>query len=161
MGRVLGEKELIGERARAAARGLRFVFTNGCFDLLHAGHLDVLRAAKGAGDLLAIGLNADDSVRRLKGEGRPLVGEGERAELLAALEMVDFVVLFHEDTPARLIEALAPDVLVKGGDYAPGEIVGSDFVRARGGTVLVVPLRPGASTRGLIDEIVERYGRGG
>jgi D-beta-D-heptose 7-phosphate kinase/D-beta-D-heptose 1-phosphate adenosyltransferase len=98
-------------------------------------------------------------VRLLKGEGRPLVPEGERAELLAALGVVDYVVLFHEETPARLIERLRPDVLVKGGDYDPGTIVGADAVRAAGGEVLVVPLRPGASTRGLVARIVERYGR--
>jgi D-beta-D-heptose 7-phosphate kinase/D-beta-D-heptose 1-phosphate adenosyltransferase len=159
VGHVIREDDLVAERERAARRGLRFVFTNGCFDLLHAGHLDVLRRAKAAGDILAVGLNADDSVRLLKGEGRPLVPEGERAELLAALGVVDYVVLFHEETPARLIERLRPDVLVKGGDYDPGTIVGADAVRAAGGEVLVVPLRPGASTRGLVARIVERYGR--
>jgi D-beta-D-heptose 7-phosphate kinase/D-beta-D-heptose 1-phosphate adenosyltransferase len=159
MGRVVREEELVLERARAAREGLRFVFTNGCFDILHAGHLDVLRAAKQAGDLLAIGLNTDDSVRKLKGEGRPLVAEAERAELLAALTMVDFVVLFAEETPARLIERLRPDVLVKGGDYLPGTIVGAEAVRAAGGEVIVVPLRSGLSTKGLIARIVERYGR--
>ena len=158
MGRVLDLAALIDARKEAARKGLRFVFTNGCFDLLHAGHLDVLREAKKAGDLLAVGMNADDSVRLLKGEGRPLVPETERAELLAALEPVDFVVLFHEETPAHLIERLVPDVLVKGGDYDPEEIVGADTVRAAGGEVKVVPLRTGLSTRSLIDRIVERYG---
>jgi len=158
MGRVVEQEELLGERKAAARDGLRFVFTNGCFDILHAGHLDVLRRARQAGDILVVGLNSDDSVRLLKGPGRPLVGERERAELLAALEPVDFVVLFSEETPARLIDALRPDVLVKGGDYAPDEIVGADTVRAAAGEVLVVPLRPGLSTRGLIEKIVERYG---
>ncbi|MBM3319146.1 MAG: D-glycero-beta-D-manno-heptose 1-phosphate adenylyltransferase [Candidatus Eisenbacteria bacterium] len=158
MGCVVREEELVLERARAAREGLRFVFTNGCFDILHAGHLDVLRAAKRAGDLLAVGLNTDDSVRKLKGEGRPLVAEAERAELLAALEMVDFVVLFGEETPARLIERLRPDVLVKGGDYSPETIVGAETVRAAGGDVIVVPLRSGLSTQRLIARIVERYG---
>ncbi|MFH1681351.1 MAG: D-glycero-beta-D-manno-heptose 1-phosphate adenylyltransferase [Candidatus Eisenbacteria bacterium] len=158
VGRVLEEDDLVGERVRAARAGLRFVFTNGCFDILHVGHVDVLRRAKEAGDLLAVGLNTDESVRRLKGEGRPLVGEGERGEVVAALEMVDFVVLFGEETPARLIERLRPDVLVKGGDYSPDEIVGADTVRGSGGEVIVVPLRAGVSTRGLVERIVERYG---
>ncbi len=158
MGRVLDMAALIDERKSAARKGLRFVFTNGCFDVLHAGHLDVLREAKKAGDLLAVGLNGDESVRRLKGEGRPLVPEAERAELLAALDPVDFVVLFHEETPKLLIERLVPDVLVKGGDYDPDEIVGAGTVRAAGGEGKVVPLREGRSTRALIEQIVERYG---
>lgn len=158
MGRVVNEDTLVAERKAAAEAGLRLVFTNGCFDILHAGHLDVLRRAREAGDILVVGLNADESVRLLKGEGRPLVNEKERAELLAALEPVDFVVLFDEETPARLIERIVPDVLVKGGDYEPDNIVGADTVRGNGGTVLTVPLREGLSTRKLIDRIVRQYG---
>jgi len=158
VGLVIGEKDLLRERRAAAEKGLVFVFTNGCFDLLHAGHLHVLRAAKEAGDLLTVGLNTDASVRKLKGKGRPLMGEGERAELLAALDPVDYVVLFSEETPRRLIEALEPDVLVKGGDYQADRIVGADVVRGRGGQVLVVPLREGLSTSSLIERIVRAFG---
>lgn len=159
MGRVVTEAEVVRLREEARREGRCFVFTNGCFDVIHAGHLRVLREAKRAGDLLLVAVNGDDSVRRLKGEGRPLVGEEDRAELVAALEPVDFAVLFHEDTPARLIELLLPDLLVKGGDYAPEEIVGAGPVREAGGKVLVVPLKEGLSTRALIARIVERYGR--
>ncbi|MBN1826301.1 MAG: D-glycero-beta-D-manno-heptose 1-phosphate adenylyltransferase [Candidatus Eisenbacteria bacterium] len=154
----MGEEELLREREELRCRGEKVVFTNGCFDVLHAGHLDVLRSARAEGDFLVVGLNGDDSVRRLKGEGRPLVGQEERAELLAALEPVDRVVLFHEETPARIIEKLLPDVLVKGGDYGPDTIVGAETVRHSGGRVVIVPLREGLSTRGLIALILERYG---
>ena len=158
MGRVSDEKNLLREREELRRNGRTVVFTNGCFDVLHAGHLDSLRRARAEGDFLVVGLNGDDSVRRLKGEGRPLVSEGDRAELLAALEPVDRVVLFHEDTPTRIIERLLPDVLVKGGDYTPEEIVGADTVRGAGGRVVVVPLKEGLSTRGLIARVLERYG---
>lgn len=159
VGRIVDERELLEIRRGAARHGRRFVFTNGCFDVLHAGHLHVLREAKAAGDILAVGLNADDSVRLLKGEGRPIVGEEDRAELLAALGPVDYVVLFHEETPARIIDLLEPDVLVKGGDYEPESIVGARTVTGAGGEVRVIPLREGLSTKALIARIVERYGR--
>jgi D-beta-D-heptose 7-phosphate kinase/D-beta-D-heptose 1-phosphate adenosyltransferase len=155
---LIREDELIELRRDAARRGLTFVFTNGCFDLLHAGHLHVLREAKKAGDILAVGLNSDRSVRILKGPGRPLMGEEERAELLAALDPVDFVVFFSEETPQRLIEALEPDLLVKGGDYQADQIVGAETVRRGGGGVLVVPLRQGLSTSALIEKIREAHG---
>jgi len=158
VGRVTTEDALLREREDLRREGKRVVFTNGCFDVLHAGHLDSLRRARAEGDFLVVGLNGDGSVRALKGEGRPLVPEGDRAELLAALEPVDRVVLFHEETPARLIGRLLPDVLVKGGDYAPEEIAGADAVRDAGGRVVIVPLKEGLSTRGLIARIVERYG---
>ena len=158
MGRVTNEKDLLREREELRRNGQTVVFTNGCFDVLHAGHLDSLRRARAEGDFLVVGLNGDDSVRRLKGEGRPLVSEGDRAELLAALEPVDRVVLFHEDTPARIIGRLLPDVLVKGGDYAPEDVVGADAVRGAGGRVVIVPLKEGLSTRGLIARVLERYG---
>ncbi len=135
--------------------GKKIVFTNGCFDLLHAGHVRYLREAKAAGDVLVIGLNSDRSVRGLKGPGRPLVPEGERAELLAALEMVDYVVIFDRPTPGELIAGISPDVLVKGGDWKRDQIAGADEVEAAGGRVLIVPLVPGRSTSGLIDKIIE------
>jgi D-beta-D-heptose 7-phosphate kinase/D-beta-D-heptose 1-phosphate adenosyltransferase len=130
-------------RERASGR---VVFTNGVFDLLHPGHVDVLTAARRAGDALVVGLNSDASVRRLKGPTRPVRDAAERAYVLAALAAVDAVVVFDEDTPLELIRLLAPDVLVKGGDYTEATIVGAADVRARGGEVLVVPLTPGHST---------------
>ena len=132
-------------------RGKRIVFTNGCFDLIHPGHVHYLRAARRLGDVLVVGVNSDRSAQRLgKGPGRPLVSEGDRAEVLAALEMVDLVTLFDQDTPAELIEMVRPDVLVKGGDWTPDRIVGADFVRAHGGKVRSLPYRPGYSTSALI-----------
>lgn len=153
MGRVVDREECVAFRTAAGERGQLVVFTNGCFDLVHRGHLDLLRRAKALGDLLIVGVNGDESVRRLKGAGRPIVPAGDRAELLAALEPVDRVVLFHEDTPAQLIEALQPDVLVKGGDYALDEIVGRDTVEKRGGVVRALPLLPGRSTTSLMERI--------
>lgn len=128
----------------------RVVFTNGVFDLLHPGHVDVLLAARRAGDALVVGLNADASVRRLKGPTRPIRSQDERAYVLAALACVDAVVVFDQDTPLELITLLEPDVLVKGGDYREATIVGAPLVRARGGDVLVVPLTPGHSTTSTI-----------
>jgi rfaE bifunctional protein nucleotidyltransferase chain/domain len=130
------------------------VFTNGVFDLLHAGHVDVLRAARAEGDALIVGLNTDTSVRRLnKGADRPIRAEGERAYVLAALEAVDVVVMFVEDTPQALIETLAPDVLVKGGDYVADTVEGASFVRARGGRVVIVPLTAGQSTSVIVERL--------
>jgi rfaE bifunctional protein nucleotidyltransferase chain/domain len=126
------------------------VFTNGVFDLLHPGHVDVLLGARRQGDALIVALNSDDSVRRLKGPSRPVRGEVERAYVLAAFEMVDCVVLFDQDTPLELIERLRPDVLVKGGDYSEDTIVGASEVRSWGGSVVVVPLTPGQSTTNII-----------
>ena len=128
----------------------RVVFTNGVFDLLHPGHVDVLLGARRAGDALIVGLNSDASVKRLKGPERPVRSESERAYVLAAFEMVDCVVLFEEDTPLELVRALRPDVLVKGGDYTEGTIVGAPDVRAWGGDVRVIPLTPGQSTTNII-----------
>jgi len=133
----------------------RLVFTNGCFDLLHAGHVRLLHEARGLGDALVVGLNTDASVRRLKGAGRPLVPERDRAYVLAGLAAVDAVTFFDEDTPRELITALLPDVLVKGGDYAPEDIVGREEVEAAGGRVVVVPLLAGRSTTGLVTRLRE------
>lgn len=133
------------------------MFTNGVFDLLHVGHARYLAAARACGDFLVVGLNSDASVRRNKGPKRPIVPEAERAEMLCALRSVDWVVVFGEDTPARLIRAIRPDVLVKGADWAPGEIVGADFVRARGGRVVRVRLARGRSSSALIARIVKRH----
>lgn len=138
------------------ARGRSVVFTNGCFDILHAGHLRLLEAAALLGDLLVIGLNDDASVRRLKGPERPFLPFEDRARILAALEVVDRVVGFSEDTPAALIEALIPDILVKGGDWTPDRIVGREIVESHGGRVVTIPLVPERSTSDLARRIRER-----
>jgi len=139
------------------ARGKRVVFTNGCFDLLHAGHVKYLQKARQLGDLLVLGLNSDASVRRLKGELRPLIGEDERAHILAALDCIDYVVIFDEDTPLELITALKPDILAKGGDYTVDRVVGKEMVEAYGGRVELVTFVDGKSTTSIIERILERY----
>jgi len=131
----------------------RVVFTNGVFDLLHPGHVDVIQAARAAGDALVVGINSDESVRRLKGESRPIRSQVERAYVIAALESVDVVTVFDEDTPLELIRCLLPDVIAKGGDYTEATIVGADEIRERGGDVLVVPLTPGQSTTSIIERM--------
>lgn len=135
-------------------RSFRLVLTNGCFDLLHRGHVACLDRARRMGDALLVAVNSDASVRRLdKGPGRPVAGERDRAEVVAGLECVDLVTLFDEDTPEELIAELQPDVLVKGGDYAEEEVAGAAEVRARGGRVVIVPLLPGRSTSALVERI--------
>lgn len=134
----------------------RVVFTNGCFDILHVGHARYLKDAKALGDILVVGVNADSSVKRLKGPERPIQVESDRAELIASLASVDFVTLFEEDTPRELIEKIAPDVLVKGGDWPVEKIEGSKFVLARGGEVKSLPFHPGHSTTSLIERIDKR-----
>lgn len=131
----------------------RVVFTNGVFDLLHPGHIDVIKAARAAGDALVVGINSDDSVRRLKGPSRPIRSQAERAYVLAALEAVDIVAVFDDDTPIELLRYLQPDVIVKGGDYTESTIVGAAEVRARGGCVIVVPLTAGQSTTSIIERM--------
>ncbi len=138
--------------AEAKKSGKKVVFTNGCFDLLHVGHLHVLREAKKLGDILIVGLNSDKSVKQIKGAGRPIVPEGERAELIAALEMVNYVTMFDEPDPLNVIRELRPDVLAKGGDWAEDKIVGREFVESYGGRVAVIPFLKGHSTT----EIIER-----
>ncbi len=151
----ISDREPLRRRlAELRARGKRIVFTNGCFDLLHPGHVRYLGAARALGDCLVVGINSDASVRRLgKADDRPITGERERAEIIGALAAVDFVTIFDEDTPRELIEALEPDVLVKGGDWAPDQIVGADFVRRRGGEVHSLPFAAGYSTSSLLDRI--------
>ncbi|MGQ0792599.1 MAG: D-glycero-beta-D-manno-heptose-7-phosphate kinase [Deltaproteobacteria bacterium] len=140
------------------AKGQRVVFTNGCFDLLHAGHLEILKRAKALGDVLVVGVNSDASVRRLKGDARPIVGEADRAAMLAALECVDYAVIFHEDTPINLIREIKPDVLVKGGDYAAESVAGADEIKSWGGEMVLVPLIEGVSTSALIERMRRRGG---
>ncbi len=139
------------DRSRAA--GYRIVFTNGVFDLLHAGHVRYLQHARSLGDVLVVGLNSDRSVRVNKGHGRPITPQQERTEILEALTPVDAVVVFDEETPYDLIKALQPDVLVKGADWAEGAIVGRDIIEERGGRVVRVPLEPGRSTSAIIQKI--------
>lgn len=131
----------------------KIVFTNGCFDVLHFGHVHYLLQAKALGDILVVGLNSDDSVRRLKGPSRPINGEKERAFVLAVLSCIDYVVVFEEDTPKKLIETVRPDVLVKGGDYALDQIVGADFVTRNGGTVTTLPFVEGFSSTRIIEQL--------
>ena len=149
------DAEAAARRARRVqAGGGKVVFTNGCFDLLHAGHVDLLNRARALGDMLVLGLNSDASVRSLdKGPGRPVVPQEQRAAVVAGLQAVELVVIFDQPTPAQLIEAIAPDVLVKGGDWPEEAIVGAGFVRARGGQVRSLPLVPGLSTTGLIQRL--------
>lgn len=131
-------------------------FTNGVFDLLHSGHVDLLLAARETADALIVGINSDLSVRRLKGPARPVRSEAERAYVVASIEAVDLVVIFGEDTPLELVKLLQPDVIVKGGDYTEESIVGAAEVRSRGGRVVVVPLTPGQSTTSIIEKLGER-----
>ncbi|HEX8561164.1 MAG TPA: D-glycero-beta-D-manno-heptose 1-phosphate adenylyltransferase [Pyrinomonadaceae bacterium] len=150
---IQDQGELLRVRAELRAAGRSLVFTNGCFDLLHVGHARYLAAARRLGDALLVAVNSDRSVRALKGEGRPVMPEAERAELLAALAAVDFVTIFEEESPRRLIAELLPDVLVKGGDYAPEEIHGREEVERAGGRVLALPYVEGASTTGVIERV--------
>jgi rfaE bifunctional protein nucleotidyltransferase chain/domain len=151
-------EELKREIDQLKARGKRIVFTNGCFDLLHPGHTRYLWSARELGDFLIVAVNSDRSVRAIKGEGRPVFGQKERAELLAALGCVDAVIIFDEADPLRVIERLLPDVLVKGGDWKENEIVGASVVKGAGGEVRRIPFVSGYSTTGLIEKIKKRPG---
>jgi rfaE bifunctional protein nucleotidyltransferase chain/domain len=155
MGRVVGIAELDSELAAARERGLRVVLTNGCFDLLHPGHLHYLRLAREQGDLLVVGVNADDSVRRLKGPGRPLVADVDRAELLAALEPVDLVVIFPELRADELLRRVRPAVYVKGGDYRPETLPEAPAAAEVGAEVRLISYLSGYSTTGLMERIRE------
>jgi rfaE bifunctional protein nucleotidyltransferase chain/domain len=141
------------------ASGRKIVFTNGCFDLIHTGHTRYLAKAKSLGDLLIVAVNSDASVRGIKGEKRPINTEAERMETLSALESVDYVVLFNEPDPHRIIGELQPDVLVKGGDWPTEKIIGRDIVEARGGKVVSTGYIEGASTTGIIEKIVQKYSK--
>ncbi|MBI3333729.1 MAG: D-glycero-beta-D-manno-heptose 1-phosphate adenylyltransferase [Candidatus Omnitrophica bacterium] len=156
---VLPLTELVRVVRRLRAKGKVIAFTNGCFDLLHAGHLDTLERIKRRADLLIVGINSDASVRRLKGPGRPLVPARERARLIAALKPVDLVAIFAEPTPLRLIRAIRPDILAKGGDWKRGEIVGRELVESYGGKVLVVPYMKSHSTSRLLQRVRQSKSR--
>ena len=154
--KVLSREDLIIRRRAWKDNGEKVVFTNGCFDLLHPGHIRLLEQARALGAVLVVGLNSDRSLRALKGEGRPLQPEAERAELLSALATVDAVTIFDEPTPRELVSGLLPDVLVKGGDWGPDEIVGREEVEAAGGRVVTLPYIEGYSTSALIQKIVQQ-----
>jgi len=143
--------------ARLKKQGKEIVFTNGCFDILHVGHIRYLTRARKLGDILVVGLNTDRSVRMIKGEKRPIVSEEERAEVLASLEVIDYVVLFDEPDPLRVITALKPTILVKGADWQKDKIIGRDVVEGSGGRVVRVPLVPGSSSTGVIERIIKVY----
>ncbi len=136
----------------------RIVFTNGCFDIMHAGHVQYLTAARAAGDVLVVGLNTDRSVTSIKGKKRPIITQAQRAEMLAALECVSFVTMFDEKEPVELIRSVRPDVLAKGADWGEDQIVGADIVKTGGGSMFRVPLVTGVSTTGIIERIIRRYG---
>ena len=155
--KIRSRESLASLLATARRQGRKVVFTNGCFDLLHVGHVRYLQRARQLGDLLVLGLNSDASIRRLKGPQRPLIGEEERAHILAALDCIDFVTIFDEDTPLELLELLRPDILVKGGDYIPERVVGRELVESYGGRVELIPFVDGKSTTGIIEKILENY----
>jgi D-beta-D-heptose 7-phosphate kinase/D-beta-D-heptose 1-phosphate adenosyltransferase len=160
MNKIVTWEALKEQVERVRGEGKKISFTNGCFDILHVGHVQYLREARKTGDLLILGLNSDASVRAIKGEKRPLVPQGERAEVIASLEIVDYVTLFDDPTPLRLIEYLQPDVLVKGGDWKEESVVGGNAVKSRGGRIVIVPLTEGASTTNIIDKVLRIYGKG-
>jgi rfaE bifunctional protein nucleotidyltransferase chain/domain len=155
LGSIYTREQLLVEREQWRREGRKVVFTNGCYDILHPGHIRLLESARSLGDILILALNTDASVQRLKGSTRPLIPENERAELAAALEAVDAVTFFHEDTPRELIAAVLPDILIKGADWAHF-IAGREEVEAAGGQVLALPLEPGYSTTGILEEVLAR-----
>ena len=144
-------------RSKFKESGKKVVFTNGCFDIIHAGHVDYLNKAKAQGDVLIVGLNNDNSVKRIKGEKRPIINEKERAFILSNLKAVDYVIYFEEDTPERLIKELIPDVLIKGADWSVESIVGKDTVITNGGEVKTIDFVTNQSTSGIIKKILEKY----
>ncbi len=155
--KIKSPQELLSILNDYRAKGLKIVFTNGCFDLIHIGHIRYLTECKKAGDILIVGLNTDKSVKLNKGDLRPVVPYDERAEILANLEIVDFVVPFEEKTPLNLIKLLKPDFLIKGGDYSVDTIVGSEDVEANGGSVYTIPLIEGKSSRNIIKTILDKF----
>lgn len=155
--KIKTRKELLRIIKDLKAKGKRIVFTNGCFDLLHIGHVRYLEKAKGLGDVLFVGVNSDSSIRKLKGPKRPILSEEERAEILSGLGCVDYVTLFDEIDPLKLITSLQPDVLVKGGDWTKEQTVGKEVVERSGGEVVIIPFVKGASTSNLIETILKKY----
>ena len=157
MGKVLAFEELKRIRESLRREGKKVVFTNGCFDIIHRGHIEYLTRAKALGDVLIVGVNADTSVRRIKGQHRPIVTEADRAYIVANLSPVDYACIFAEDTPHELIGSIVPDVLVKGADWKIDEIVGKDVVERAGGTVATIEFVADRSSTNIIERIVERF----
>jgi len=155
--KIKGRKELLGIIKNLKAKGKRIVFTNGCFDLLHLGHVRYLEKAKSLGDVLVVGVNSDSSVRNLKGPKRPILPEGERTEVLSGLGCVDYITIFNEADPLKLITSLKPNLLVKGGDWTREQIVGREVVERSGGELVIIPFVKGASTSNVIDTILKRF----
>ena len=159
MNKICTRESLKDKIDQLRKEGKKIVFTNGCFDVLHVGHTRYLREAKRSGDILILALNSDESVRTLKGDKRPLIPEAERADVVASLESVDFVTIFHELTPMTLIEFIKPDVLIKGGDWEKEQVVGRKSVKRWGGRVVIIPEIKGSSTTNIIEKILNVYGR--
>ncbi|MCJ7458823.1 MAG: D-glycero-beta-D-manno-heptose 1-phosphate adenylyltransferase [candidate division Zixibacteria bacterium] len=157
MGKIVKLQGLIRIRRKARKVNKKVVFTNGCFDLLHRGHIEYLKKAKKLGDILIVGLNSDSSVRKIKGQGRPIQKQADRAAILASFYFVDYVCIFSELTPLKLISALIPDILVKGGDWKVKDIVGKGIVESHGGKVLSIKMVKGKSTRNIIQTILDRF----
>lgn len=155
--KILNAQALAGKLEDLRKAGKRIVFTNGCFDLLHVGHVRYLVAARNQGDLLVIGLNSDRSVKTIKGRQRPIIDQDQRSEILASLQAVDYVTVFDESDPLKLIQLLKPTILVKGADWSADEIIGADFVTARGGRVVRVPLVKDSSSSAIIERIIKRF----
>ena len=155
--KIVSREKLRKKIPSLKARGKKIVFTNGCFDILHYGHVQYLEKAKKSGDILVVGLNSDASVKRIKGKSRPLVNEKDRAMVIGALESVDYVVLFGEDTPLETIMMIKPDILIKGADWNKDKIIGADFVAGYGGKVTTIKLAKGRSTTNLIKKIVKAH----
>ncbi|HEX2961966.1 MAG TPA: D-glycero-beta-D-manno-heptose 1-phosphate adenylyltransferase [Ignavibacteriales bacterium] len=156
---ILNRMEMVSVRRKLKDEGKKVVFTNGCFDILHAGHVDYLSKAKALGDILIVGMNSDSSIRNIKGELRPIISEAERAFLVANLKAVDYVTLFDENTPGELIHELVPDILVKGADWSVENIVGRDTVEENGGEVRTIKFVSQQSTSKIINTILERYSK--
>jgi len=150
--------EIIKSETQALQQqGKKIVFTNGCFDILHAGHVDIFQQARNLGDALVVAVNSDISIKKIKGEKRPVVPESQRMQVLAALEAIDYVVIFEEEDPLMIIEELQPDILVKGGDWPIETIIGREIVEKKGGKILSIPLMEGISTTNIIEEVKKRF----
>src|SRR3972149_5784565 len=154
---LIALEEFVPVIARLKQDGKRIVFTNGCFDIIHVGHIRYLKSAKELGDILVIGLNSDESVRKIKGDNRPIVSQGERAEVLSSIRSVDYVVIFNEPDPYNTIVAIKPDILIKGGDWAIDNIVGRDIVESYGGAVRTIPFVEGFSSSRIIGDVLNKF----
>lgn len=156
--KLISSNDLSGLIEKLKSENKKIVFTNGCFDLIHPGHIKVFKEAKEQGDVLILGLNSDQSIKSIKDPRRPILNQDERSAILGGLESIDYIALFDEQTPANLINSILPDVLVKGGDWGLDNIVGADTVKANGGRVHVVSLKEGNSTTNIIERVLEKYG---